>query len=144
MPIPALAIASGIPLAAALAKYITDNPQRAVQKATEALELASGVALSTVHPWYGAVLATKAATRLAGLQHQYPSKERTIYRRPLENVYARSFRNAQIQLQRSSWRRKKIWNKRKIWNARKTKKRSWRTKRTWKTSHHAKYPTKRI
>lgn len=144
MPIPALALASGVPLAAALVKAIFDNPQRAIQKATEGLELASGLALSQVHPWYGAALSAKAATRLFGLQPQYHSKQKN-YIRKLENVYSRSFRNARNPFQKSSWRRQKIWTKRKpLWNQRKTKKRSWKTKRTWRSSHHATRTTRNV
>lgn len=143
MPVPALAIASGIPLAAAGLRYLYDNPRRVLQKATEALEVASGIALARHIPWFGAVQTTKAATRFLGLQPQYHSNQRT-YQRSLETVYSRSFRNARNPIQRSSWRRQKIWNKRKIRSPWTKKKRHWRAKRTWKTSRHATRPTRNV
>jgi len=138
MPIvaPALALAPLAPLAAGalwqIAKEAYNDPRRAIQKATQGLELASGLALSKTIPWYGAVLATKAATQFLGLQPQYPSKQKA-YRRSYETAYARSFRNAPRRLQRSSWRRQKIWTQRKIWRPRTKKNRYRKTKRTWKT-----------
>jgi len=139
MPIAPVALIAGVPLLAAGAKYLYENPRRVLQKGIEGLELASGLKLSQIHPYYGASLAAKAASRLLGLQQEYPSNIK-YYPRKLETVYARSFKNAQDPSHTSTyatWRRKKIWPKKKIWS-----KKNWRSpyqaKRTWRT-----YPKRR-
>lgn len=140
MPIATPAILAGIPLIAAGAKYLWENPRRVLQKGIEGLELASGLSLSAVHPWYGATLAAKAGSRLLGWQQDYPSTTRGFQRR-YESVYARSFKNAPPTFQTSkfgTWRRKKIWRpKRKVWG-KKNWKNHYPAKKIWKSYRTAK------
>lgn len=137
MPVPGLAIASGLPLLLAAARYLYDNPQRVLKKATEGLELASSLALAKKLPLYGASLAARAGTRLFGWQEPYQSITNTYH--PRYPSDSRVFSHYAVRAKtpyrsyQKRWKRQKIWPRsRKTWR-KKTVFRGQKTKKSWRS-----------